>query len=86
MPKTDHLCSLINHRRTTVNLSNHILKSREFKDITYRVFFYTGPPPKSSKYEKVNLGSVLGVSRTIYVNVDSPDLGFPYFNFLGEAQ
>ena len=25
----------------------------------------------------------LGVSRTIYVNVDSPNLGFPYFNFLG---
>ena len=22
----------------------------------YRVVFYTGPPPKSSKYEKVNLG------------------------------
>ena len=30
-----------------------------------------------SKYRKVNLG---------YVNVDSPNLGFPYFNFLGEAQ
>ena len=29
---------------------------------------------------------MLGVSRTIYVNVDSPNLGFPYFNFLGEAQ
>ena len=28
----------------------------------------------------------LGESRTIYVNVDSPNLGFPYFNFLGEAQ
>ena len=28
----------------------------------------------------------MGVSRTIYVNVDSPNLGFPYFNFLGEAQ
>jgi len=25
----------------------------------------------------------LGVSRTIYVNVDSPNLGFTYFNFLG---
>ena len=25
---------------------------------------------------------MLGVSRTIYVNVDSPNLGFPYFNFL----
>ena len=28
----------------------------------------------------------LGVSRTIYVNVDSPKLGFPYFNFLGGHQ
>ena len=28
----------------------------------------------------------LGVSRTIYVNVDSPNLGFTYFNFLGGGQ
>ena len=26
------------------------------------------------------------VSRTIYVNVDTPNLGFPYFNFLGGYQ
>ena len=26
---------------------------------------------------------MLGVSRPIYVNVDSPNLGIPYFNFLG---
>ena len=25
----------------------------------------------------------LGVSRSIYVNVDSPNLGFPYLAFLG---
>ena len=25
----------------------------------------------------------MGVSRPIYVNVDSPNLGFPYSNFLG---
>ena len=31
-------------------------------------------------------GVPLGVSRTIYVNVDSPNQGFPYLNFLGEAQ
>ena len=29
---------------------------------------------------------MLGVSRPIYVNVDSPILGFPYFNFLGGYQ
>ena len=38
--------------------------------------FFTGPPPKMSKYRKVKLG----VSRTISVNADSPNLGFPYFN------
>ena len=32
------------------------------------------------EYRKVNLGKV---SRPIYVNVDSPNLGFPYFNFSG---
>ena len=47
--------------------------------VFYRDFFLTGTPPKSSKYKKVNPG----VSRPIYVNVDSPNLGFPYFNFLG---
>ena len=26
------------------------------------------------------------VYRPIYVNVDSPNLGFPHFDFLGEAQ
>ena len=29
---------------------------------------------------------VLCVSRTIYVNIDSPNLGFPYFNLLGGYQ
>ena len=29
---------------------------------------------------------MLGVSRPIYVNVDSPNLGFPYFNLLGVYQ
>ena len=29
---------------------------------------------------------MLGVSRPIYVAVDSPNLGFPYFNFLGGYQ
>ena len=36
-------------------------------------------------YNKVNQAR-LGVSRPIYVNVDSPNLGFPYFNFLGGYQ
>ena len=28
---------------------------------------------------------MIGVSRTIYVNVDSPKLGFPYFNSNGQG-
>ena len=43
---------------------------------------FPGTPPKSSKYKKL-IQATLGVSRPIYVNVDSPNLGFPYFNFLG---
>ena len=53
--------------------------------VFYRVFFYWCPP-KSSKYRKVDLGYRLGVSGTIFVNIDSPNLGFPYFNFLGGFQ
>ena len=44
----------------------------------YRVVFFNWPPLTSSKYKKVNQAR-LGVSRTIYVNVDSPNLGFTYF-------
>ena len=42
-------------------------------------------PLKVCSTEKLILAR-LGVSRTIYVNVDSPNLGFPYFKFLGEYQ
>ena len=38
--------------------------------------FFDWPPLKSSKY-----WARLGVSRSIYVNVDTPNLGFTYFNF-----
>ena len=41
-----------------------------------------GSPLKSSKYKKL-IWARLGVSGPIYVNVDSPNLGFPYFIFLG---
>ena len=47
--------------------------------------FSLGLPLKCLSTEKLILAS-LGVSRRIYVNVDSPNLGFPYFNFLGEVQ
>ena len=40
-------------------------------------FFYTGPPSKSNKYKQDNLAR-LGVSwsKTVYVNEDTPNLGF----------
>ena len=37
-------------------------------------------------YDKNLVQARLGVSRTIYVNVDSRNLGFTYFNFLGGGQ
>ena len=43
--------------------------------------FSLGLPLKCLSTEKLILAS-LGVSRRIYVNVDSPNLGFPYSNFL----
>ena len=47
--------------------------------------FSLGLPLKFTSTEKLILAG-LGVSRTIYVNVDSPNLCFPYFNFLGGYQ
>ena len=47
--------------------------------------FLTGTPLKVPSTKKL-IQARLGVSRTIYVNVDSPDPGFPYFNFLGGYQ
>ena len=44
--------------------------------------FFTGAPLKVPSTEKL-IKARLGVSRTIYINVDSPNLGFSYFNFLG---
>ena len=49
------------------------------------VFFFTGTPLKVPRTNKL-IWARLGVSRPIYVNVDSPNLGFPYFNFLGGYQ
>ena len=57
-----------------------------FENISwYRVFFKLGLSLKIQSTKKL-IYAGLGVSRTIYVNVDSPNLGFPYFNILGEAQ
>ena len=48
-------------------------------------FFYLALPQQVPSTEKL-INARLGVSRTMYVNVDSPNIGFPYFNFVGEAQ
>ena len=48
-------------------------------------FFSLGLPLKFPSTEKL-IWARLGVSGTIYVNVDSPNLGFPHFNFLGGYQ
>ena len=42
--------------------------ARMYIIILYRVVFLTGPPPKMLKYIKPRLG----VSRNIYVSVDTP--------------
>ena len=56
----------------------------------YRVVFLTPPPPPPPPLKVLSTKKLikarLGESRTIYVNVDSPKLGFPYFNFLGGYQ
>ena len=46
-------------------------------------FFSSLVPPLKVPSTKKLILARLGVSRPIYVNVDSPNLGFPYFNFLG---
>ena len=46
----------------------------------HAVFYVTVAPLKVLSIEKL-ISARLGVSRTIYVHVDSPNLGFPYFNF-----
>ena len=51
--------------------------------ITYRVFFFSLVPPLKVLSTNKLILARLGVSRPSYVNVDSPHLGFPYFNFLG---
>ena len=48
----------------------------------YMVFFSLVPPQTVPSSKKLILAR-LGVSRPIYVNVDSPNLGFPYLDFLG---
>ena len=63
---------------TTFDLISNFRKT-SILNYTYRVFFYWCRP---KKYEKVRSG----VSRTIYVNVESTKLGFPDFNFFGGHQ
>ena len=49
-------------------------------------FFSSQVPPLKVPSTTKLIQARLGVSRPIYVDVDSPNLGFPYFNILGEYQ
>ena len=42
--------------------------------------------PYGVTFKSVGESDRLDVSRKIYISVDSPYLGFPYFNFLGGYQ
>ena len=61
------------------------LKSYEKHVTSTGCFFTLGLPLKVPSTNKL-IYARLGVSRTTYVNVDSPNLGFPYLNFLGGYQ
>ena len=49
-------------------------------------FFSSLVPPLKVQSTKKLIKARLGVSKTIYVNVDTPNLGFTYFYFLGGYQ
>ena len=70
-------------------VSKWVSESAEFRtSVASRLasLFTLGLPLKVQSTKTLILARLGCVSRTIYVNVDSPNLGFPYFNFLGEAQ
>ena len=80
-----------------IYLSRDVLKSSVYRSTLYDiylymmfyvvqdVFFSLGLPLNFLSSEKLVLARS-GVSWTIYVNVDSANLGFPYDDFLGETQ
>ena len=77
---------MIIYQQTNTKPCCHYTASYPLFRTIYRVFF-NWYPLKVLSTKKVNLGYTrLGVSRSIYVKVDSPNLGFPYFNFLGGYQ
>ena len=66
-----HICSKMKHESIQSDFES-----------SYRVLFSLGLPLKCLSTKKL-IKARLGVSGPIYVNVDSPHLGFPYYNFLG---
>ena len=69
-----------------MTVSEAMLPGTHFFKVLYRVFFFSLVPPQKVLSTEKLIQARLGVSWTIYVNVDSPNLGFPYFNFLGGYQ
>ena len=71
-------------QKILIEFSSHFLhvvqtKLTFYVMLCYRVFFQLVPPLNVLSTKKLILAR-LGVSRQVYVNVDSPNLGFPYLN------
>ena len=64
----------------TDQIVHHTLPVANIYYIHTGCFFTLGLPLKVQTAKKL-IQARLGVSRTIYVNVDSPNLGFTCFNF-----
>ena len=62
-----------------LNKLNKLLPVKETLEI--QGYLLSSPHPLKKKYLKVDIEKV-GVSRRIYVNIDSPNLGFPDMFFL----
>ena len=65
--------------------SLEITASLNQAQLQFKGCFFIVPTYNVLSAEKL-IQARLGVSRMIFVSVDSPSLGFPYFNFLGEDQ
>ena len=72
------------HGSTTAHCAMHI-SHRTLPAANIQGVFFTGTPLKVLSTKKL-IQARLGVSRPRYVNVESPNLGFPYFNFVGGYQ
>ena len=73
------------HKHSTHYPLTHWALTHCWKTLFSDTGLFSGNPLRVPSIKKLILAR-LGVSRPIYVNVDSPNLGFPHFNFLGGYQ